>query len=136
LLTHNISLCTDSNKTIDVFADGNKNLASHVSTFLGTRSLVLDMNTGSTLLDKHLCELHHGSQSTVSSISVSYDGSQKVCGWEIGTLGLWRSKTLFALLSVMEELGIPEMLHLVWDSCLHVLEIKPDVKTGHILTMG
>jgi hypothetical protein len=136
LLTHNISLCADSNKTIDMFADGNKDLASHVSTLLGARSLVFDMNTGSTLLDKHLCELHHSSQSTVSSISISYDGSQEICGWEIGTLGLWRSKTLFPLLSVMEELGIPEMLDLVWNSCLNVLEVKPDVKQWYMPTMG
>ena len=59
--THDISLSADGDETVDVFADRDQDLASHVSTLLSAGCLVLDVNASSSLLDKELGELHDGS---------------------------------------------------------------------------
>lgn len=78
LLTHDIRLCPDGNQAVDVLADGHKHLARHVSTLLGARRLVLDVDTRSTLLDEQLGQLHDSRQSAVARVRVGDDGAEVV----------------------------------------------------------
>ena len=118
-LTHDIGLGTDGNKTVDVLADRHEDLSGHVTTLLGTRSLILNVNTGSTTLNKQLGQLHDGSQTTVTSVSVRNDGAQVVNVRNVGALLLGGGDTLLALFPVMEELGHEQVVDLVGDSVLH-----------------
>ena len=142
-LTHDIGLGTDGNKTVDVLADRHEDLSGHVTTLLGTRSLVLNVNTGSTTLNKQLGQLHDGSQTTVTSVSVRNDGAQVVNVGNVGALLLGGTDTLLALLPVMEELGHEQVVNLVGDSVLHPsvsnpLQINPNryIIQKSTLTMG
>ena len=102
-----------------MFADRNQNLASHVSTLLGARRLILDMNTSSSLLDKELGELHDSSETTVTGICVCNKRPQEI---DVGSFRLvGRAKTLFTLLAVVEELGHEQMADLVGNSCVWVV---------------
>ena len=101
-----------------MLADRNKDLASHVATFLGSRSLVLDVNTSSTLLDKQLGELHDSGETTMTGISVCDDGTEIIDVLEVGTLGFWYRETLLTLFSVVEELSHEEVADLVGDGGL------------------
>lgn len=56
--THYIGLRSYCDESIDMLADGHKYLASHVTTLLGSRSLVFDVYSCRTFLDEQLCELH------------------------------------------------------------------------------
>lgn len=75
-----------------------------------TRRLVLNVNTGSTLLDEHLGQLHDGGQSSVSSIGISNERSQVINVGSLGSLFGSEVGTVFSLLSVVEELGHEEVL--------------------------
>jgi hypothetical protein len=77
-LTHDIGLGADGDQTVDVLADRDQDFTSHVATLLGTRSLILNVNASSTLLDEELGELHDSSQTTVTSIRISNERSQEV----------------------------------------------------------
>jgi len=77
-LTHDIGLSTNGNETVDVLANRHQDLASHVSALLGTRSLVLDVNTSRTLLNEQLRELHNSSQTTVSGVCVCNNRPQEI----------------------------------------------------------
>ena len=116
--THDICLRTDGDQTVDVFANGHKNLSSHMATLLGTRGLVLNVDTGSTALNKKLGQLHDSGQTTVSGVSVSNDGTQVVNVCHISALLLGCRDPLLALFPVMEQLGHPELVYLVWHSVL------------------
>ena len=118
-LTHDISLSADGNETVDVFADRNQDLASHVSTLLGTRRLILNVNTSSTLLDKELGELHDSCQTTVTGVCICNERSQEVDVWCLRLVG--RAETLFALLAVVEELGHEQVADLVGDGGVRVV---------------
>lgn len=48
-VTHDVSLSSDSYKSVDVLADGYEHFARHVTTFLSPRRLILNMNTRSSL---------------------------------------------------------------------------------------
>lgn len=113
--THDISLRTNSNKTIDVLADRYQHLSSHMSALLGSRSLILNMNTSSSLLNKQFCQLHNGSQSSMSGISICDDGAEVVDVGELGAVDFrFGRHTLFSLLAVVEELSHEEMADFVW----------------------
>jgi len=116
--THDIGLSTDGDQTVDVFLDGHKHLSGHVSALLGSRGLILNVNTSSTLLDEHLGKLHDGGQTTVAGISIGDDGAKEVGGGKLGALRFGNSKALFTLLPVVEELREPEMLDFVGDGSL------------------
>lgn len=117
--THDISLRSNSYQTIDMLADRYKYLSSHMSTLLRSRSLILNMNTGSSLLNKQFCQLHNGSQSSVSSISICDDGPEVVDVGELGAVDFrFGRHTLFSLLAVVEELSHEEMADFIWDSGL------------------
>ena len=110
-LTHDIGLSTNGNKTVDVLADRHKDLASHVSALLGTRSLVLNVNTSSTLLNEQLRELHDSGQTTVSGVCVRNKRPQEI---DVRRLRLvCRAETLFTLLAVVEQLCHEEVADLV-----------------------
>jgi hypothetical protein len=118
-LTHNICLGTDGNQAVDVLADGHQDLSSHVSTLLGSWGLVLDVDTSSTLLNEELRQLHHGSQTSVSSIGISDNRAQIVDVGEFRAISFRQgSNTLLTLLAVVEELGHEEMRDFVGDSGL------------------
>lgn len=105
---------SDGNQSVDVLLDGDQHLSGHVATLLGTRGLVLNVDTGGTSLDEHLGELDDGSQTSVTSVGIGNDGSQVVDGGrELGSLGLGDGKSLLVLLSVVEQLGKPQVLDLV-----------------------
>jgi hypothetical protein len=119
--THNISLRPNSNQTIDMFANRNQDLPSHMPALLRPRRLVLNMDTRSTLLNKQLGQFHDGSQASMSRISVGDDGAQVIDVGELGAVGFRGGcDPFFALLAVVEELRLEEVLHFVWDGCLEV----------------
>ena len=137
--THNICLRTDGDQTVDVLANGHKNLSSHVATLLGTRSLVLNVDTSSAALNKQLGQLHNRSQTTMSSVSVSDDGTQVVNVCHISALLLGRRNPFLTLFPVMEQLGHPELVYLVWHSVLGRLVrelLNPMCSKRVELTMG
>lgn len=114
--THDIELDAGGDQAVNVLRDGDQDLAGHVTALLGTGHLILQMDTGSTTLDKHLGELHVGSDTTVAGISISNDGAQKVDVGHLGTLLLGGGQAGLALLAIVEELGKEQVLDLVGDS--------------------
>lgn len=121
-LTHNVCLSSDGYQAVDVLADRYQNLSSHVSTLLGSWSLILNVYASCTLLDEELGELHDRRKTSMSSIRISNDWSQVVDIGEFGAIGLCRAETLLALLSVVEELCHEQMANLVRYSCLKINE--------------
>lgn len=122
-----------------MLTNGHKNLSSHVATLLGTRSLVLNVDTSSAALNKQLGQLHNRSQTTMSSVSVSNNGTQVVNVCHISALLLGRRDPFFALFPVMEQLGHPELVYLVWHSVLGRLVrelLNPMCSKRVELTMG
>ncbi len=117
-LTHDVGLGTDGNQTVNVLADGDKDLAGHVATLLGARGLVLNVNTSSTLLNKELGELHDGGETAMAGVGIGNDGTEVVNVGELGTLALGDTETLLALLAVVEELGHEQVANLVGDGSL------------------
>lgn len=93
-----------------------QDLASHVTTLLGSRLLVFQVNTGSTSLNEQLGQLHDSSQSSVSGISISNDGAEVIN--EGGNLELLPGhvSSLLPLLSVVEHLSLEQLVHLVGHS--------------------
>lgn len=117
--THNIGLRPYSNQPINMFTNWNQNLPRHMSTLLRPRRLILNMNTSSSLLNEEFCELHDGSESSVSGISVCDDGAEVVDIGEFRTIGFgFCGYAFFTLFAVVEELGHEEMANFVWDGGL------------------
>ena len=122
--THNISLCSNSNKTVDVLADWHQDLSRHMSALLGSWSLILNVNTSSALLNEQLGQLHDRSQPTMSSISIGDDWSEVIDVGEFGPIGFRGGcNTFFSLLAVVKKLGLEKMLDLVWNGGL-VVEVS------------
>lgn len=117
-LTHDICLRADSNETVDVLADRDEHLARHVTTLLGTRSLILNVNPSCTLLDEQFCQLHHSRQASVTCISICNDGSQVVDVQAVGALCFGCGQAFLALLAVVEKLRHEQVGNLVRDSGL------------------
>jgi len=115
---HDISLGTDGNQTVDVFADGNQHLTGHVATLLGTGSLVLNVNTSSTALNEELGQLHDGSQATMTGIGIGNDGTEIVDVGDVGALVLRGGDTLLALFPVVEKLCHKELVDLAGNGVL------------------
>jgi hypothetical protein len=118
-LTHDVSLRANGNQAVDVLLDGDKDLASHVAALLGSGGLILNVDTGGTLLDEELGELHDGSETTVAGISIGDDGTEVVNVEEVRTLSLGDAQALLALLAVVEELSHEEVADLVRDGSLN-----------------
>ena len=125
--SHDIVLESDSDQSVDVLGNGNENLSGHVSckstsasaearattlrtTLLRSRSLILNVDTGSTLLDKHLGQFHDGGESSVSSVGVGDNRSEVVDSGSRGSLSGSEVRSRFSLLSVVEELGHEQLL--------------------------
>lgn len=113
ITTHDVGLGSDSDQTVDVLADRYQDLSCHVSAFLCSWCLVLDVNTSSTLLNEQFREFHDGCQSTVTGICISDDGSQVVNLAQLRTVGLGCSDALLALLSIVEQLRLEKVANLV-----------------------
>ena len=133
---HDICLSTDGNQTVDVLRDGDQNLSSHVSALLGSGSLILNVNTSSSLLNEELGELHDRCQASMSSISICDDGSEVVDILELASVCFrFCGDSLLALLSIVEELGHEEMADLVWYSGLDELVlflVPPKLSATHV----
>lgn len=113
---HDVALETDGNETVDVLRNGDKDLSGHVTTLLGARGLVLDVDTGGTGLDHHLGELHDSGETTVAGVTVGDDGAE-VVDLGAGVLALGDGGgTGKVLLAVVEKLGSEELGNLVGDS--------------------
>ena len=82
-----------------------QDLASHVTALLCPRRLILNVNSGSTVLNEELGQFHDGGKPAVTGVSVGNDRSKKICIGKIAAVGFWRSNTLFSLFAIMEELG-------------------------------
>lgn len=118
-LTHDISLRANGDQTVDVLANRDQDLASHVSALLGSGSLVLDVNARGTLLDKQFGELHDSSEASVAGVCVCNKRPQEI---DVGCFGLvGRAETLFTLLAVVEELGHEQVTDLVGDGGVWVV---------------
>lgn len=115
---HHISLSADRDKTVDVFTNRDQDLASHMAALLGTGGLVLDVNSGGTALDKEAGELEDGGDTTVTGVGIGDDRAEVVNVREGGALGFGGGKTVLALLAVVEELSLEEVLDLVGDRVL------------------
>lgn len=86
-----------------------------MSALLRARHLILNVDTGSALLDEHLGELHDGGETSVTGVGVGDDRTKVV---DVGRLGAFlrrETRTLLTLLAVVEELSHEEMLDLVGD---------------------
>ena len=92
-----------------------------MSALLGSWSLVLNVDSGSTLLNEELGELHDGSQTAVSGISISDNWAEVVDGGDLVALLLWSGEALLTLLAVVEKLGHPQLVDLVWNSGVWVI---------------
>jgi len=93
-----------------------------MSALLGTRRLILDMDTSSPLLNEQLRQLHDGSQTSVSGISICDDGTEVVDVLELGAVGFrFGHYSLFSLLAVVEELGHEEVADFVGDGGLELI---------------
>jgi hypothetical protein len=118
---HNIGLGSDGNETVDVLADWDQDLTGHVAALLGTRCLVLNVNTSSTLLNEELGELHDGGQTTMSGIGISNDWAEVIDVGHASAVSLGGGSTLLALLAVVEKLCHEELVHFVGDGGLSLL---------------
>mmetsp|Transcript_35982 Transcript_35982/g.56284 ORF Transcript_35982/g.56284 Transcript_35982/m.56284 type:complete len:558 (+) Transcript_35982:159-1832(+) len=112
LSTEDISLETGSDQTVDVLTNRDKDLASHVAALLGTRLLILNMDTSSTSKDLHLDQLHDRSHTTETGITISNDGAEEINLGGLKPLFLGHVGASLTLLAVMEELGLEELLNL------------------------
>lgn len=126
---HDIGLGTDGYQAVDVLTNGHKDLSSHVTALLGARGLVLDVNTGGTLLNEELGKLHDSRQTTVTSVGISDDGPEVVDVGNLGALFFGGREAFLALLAIMEELGHEEMCDLVWHSGIGVVS---KIRTGFV----
>jgi hypothetical protein len=125
LNTHDVVLQTDGDETVDVLRDGDQDLASHMTTLLGTRCLVLDVNTSSTLLNEHLGELHDGCETTMASVGISDNGTEVVDNGSGSELRIGQSGPAFALFSVVEQLCHEQVLDLVGNGVRRIIYGTP-----------
>lgn len=84
-----------------------------MAALLGAGHLVLDVDTRSALLDKHLGELHDGGQAAVTRVGVGNDRAQVVDVRRVLALLGRHARASLALLAVVEELGHEQVLDLV-----------------------
>ncbi len=73
--THDICLCSDGDQAVDVFADGNKNLAGHMAALLSSGCLILNMYSRCSLFDEQFCQFHDSGETAMTSVSIRNDGS-------------------------------------------------------------
>merc|ERR1719253_1420669 len=81
-----IRLQAERDETLSVLSCGDKNFASHVTTFFRTWLLVFNVDASSAILDEHLAQLHCCSDTTMASVCISNDGVQIIDRQSFGTL--------------------------------------------------
>lgn len=117
-LTHYISLGADGNQAVDVLLNRDENLSGHVTALLGAGSLIFDVDTGGSLLNEELGELHDSGETTMASVRIGDDGPKVINVRNLAALGLWGCETLLALFAVMEELCVEQVADFVGDGSL------------------
>jgi hypothetical protein len=94
-----------------------------MTALLDTRLLILEMNTTSASINKHLSEFHNWCDPAKAGISVGYARYQVINLFNLFFLLLGKVWSLFILLSVMEKLCTNQLLHLV-GYCVHGIVSK------------
>lgn len=118
---HDIVLKSDSHQAVDMFGDGHQHFSSHVSALLGPGSLIFNVNPSSTFLNEELGELHCGGETAVAGISIGDDRTQVIDSRSCGELRGGEVGSALALFSVVEELGLEEVLDFVGDGVIGVV---------------
>ena len=102
-----------------MLADWHQDLSCHMSALFGSRRLILNMDTSSSLLDEQLSQLHDCSQTSMSGVSICDDRAEIINVGEFVTVcPRSRCNSFFSLLAVVEELGLEQMLDFVWNGGL------------------
>lgn len=96
-----------------MLANGDQHLSRHVTALLGTRRLVLNVNTRGPLLHEKLRQFHHSGKATMAGVSIGNDGSKVVDIGHFGTVRNRRGKTFLSLLAVVKKLSHPKMTDFV-----------------------
>ncbi|KAI6749225.1 hypothetical protein HG531_008172 [Fusarium graminearum] len=117
-LTHDVSLRSDCNEAVDMFLNGDKDFTGHMAALLCAGGLVFNVNSGRTLFNEELGELHDSGETAMTSICVCDNGAEIINVEEVGALLLRDAETLLTLLSIVEKLGHEEMANLVRDGSL------------------
>ena len=110
---HDVCLGTNGHQTVDVFADGYEDLASHVATLFGARGLIFYVDACCSLLDEHLRKLHDCRQSTMASVGISDHGPQVINVGNAAALRFGGRYAFLTLLPIMKQLGHEKMLNFV-----------------------
>jgi hypothetical protein len=76
------------------------------------------MDTSSSLLNKQLCELHDGGQTSMPCIRIGDDWSQVIDVLQFLAVGFRCSDALLSLLAIVEHLRHEQMANLVGYGCL------------------
>jgi hypothetical protein len=92
--------------------NGYEHLTRHVSALFCPRSLVLDVDPRGALLDEQLGQLHYGGKATMARVCIGDDGAEVIDVRSGGELFRGETRSGFALLAVMEELSLEEVLDL------------------------
>ncbi len=87
-VTHDVSLSSDSHKTVDVLANGYEHFARHVTTFLSPRRLILNVNSRSSFFDEQLRKFHYGGEAAMAGVCVGNYRSKKIGACHTSTTGL------------------------------------------------
>ncbi len=103
-----------------MLADWHKDFPRHVAAFLRTWGLIFYVDTGSTLFDEQLCQLHDRGQSAVPRIRIGNDWAKEIGVCDAASTRFRCAKPFLPLLPVMEELCHEEMLYLVGHRRLHI----------------
>lgn len=101
-----------------MLADRYQDFASHVTTLLRARRLVLNVDSCCSVLDEKLGELHDSREAAVTSVGVGYHWPQEIRICYISTIRFWNRQTFFALLAVMKELGKEQLVDLIRNGVL------------------
>lgn len=87
--THDISLSSNSYQAVDMLADRYQYFARHVTAFLGTRRLILDMDSCRPVLDEELGKLHNCRETAMASICIRYYRSEEISVGDTSSFRFW-----------------------------------------------
>lgn len=94
-----------------------------MSALLRSWGLVFNVNTSSSILDEEFGQLHDCGQTTVTSIGVRNDGSEKIGVRNAAPARFRSGYAFFTLFPVVEELSQEKLVHFIWNGVLCTLLI-------------
>jgi len=119
--SHDISLESAGNESVDVFPAGDNNLTTHVTAFLSAWSLIFNVDTSGTSFNEELNELEGRGDTTETSISISNHGRKIVESRGRSSLSRGQLSSDFILSSVLEKLSSEELVNFVRNSVSWVI---------------